>query len=115
MKELAHWVVRYPWSAQPWKTWNTFVFGHSSNFPWAEWDYNDVFAKLDNLQYWNKIYIYYNQKKYTYKVKTKRVVNPKNLKILKRNTWKSEITLMTCFPVWTTLNRLIVIWELIEE
>jgi sortase (surface protein transpeptidase) len=34
---------------------------------------------------------------------------------LKRNKNKSEITLMTCRPVWTTLNRLIVTWELIKK
>lgn len=115
MDELADGVVRYPGSSVPWKSWNTFVFGHSSNFPWAKWEYNEVFAKLDDLEYWNKIYVYYNQKKYTYKVKKKEVINPRDVKVLKRNTGSDELTLMTCFPVGTTLNRLLVIAELIEE
>ena len=39
MKELEDWVVRYPWSAKPWEKGNSFVFGHSSNFPWIAWDF----------------------------------------------------------------------------
>jgi LPXTG-site transpeptidase (sortase) family protein len=45
---------------------------------------------------------------------TKKVIHPGNVKILKRDMWKNEVTLMTCFPVGTTLNRLIVIWSLKE-
>jgi sortase (surface protein transpeptidase) len=33
---------------------------------------------------------------------------------LKKDKSKSEITLMTCWPVGTTLNRLIVTGELME-
>jgi LPXTG-site transpeptidase (sortase) family protein len=60
------------------------------------------------------VYVYYNQKKYTYKIKHKKVVRPGDVRILTRNKRKSEITLMTCFPVGTTLNRLVVIGELIS-
>jgi LPXTG-site transpeptidase (sortase) family protein len=35
--------------------------------------------------------------------------------VLERNKKKSEITLMTCWPIGTTLNRLIVTGELVEE
>lgn len=112
MKDLEDGVIRYPGSATPWEDGNTFIFGHSSNFPWAAWDYNDVFANLDALQFRDEIIIYYNQKKYVYEVMTKKVIRPWDVKILKRDMWKSEVTLMTCFPVWTTLNRLIVIGSL---
>ncbi len=112
--DLAKWVVRYPWSVKPWETWNVFIFGHSSNFPWVKWKYNQVFALLNNLQKWNKIIVYYNQKKYIYQVKTKTVINPWEVWILKRNKWKKELTLMTCWPVWTTLKRKIIIAELIK-
>lgn len=114
MKELEDGIVRYPGSSMPGNDGNTFVFGHSSNFPWAKWDYNDVFAKLDDVKYNDEVYVYYNQKKYTYKIKHKKVIRPGNVKVLKRDKGRSEITLMTCFPVWTTLNRLVVIWELVS-
>ncbi len=115
MKELENWVIRYPWSAKPWKDGNAFIFGHSSNFPWIKGEYNDVFSLLDKVQYEDEIIVYYGQKKYTYKIREKKVITPGDISILKRNNDKSEITLMTCWPIWTTLNRLIVTWELIEE
>lgn len=115
MKELVNWIVRYPWSAKPGQEWNTFIFWHSSNFPWLEWKYNDVFALLDNVVFWDEIIVYFDQKKYTYKISEKKIIKPGDTSVLKRETWKKEISLMTCWPVWTTLNRMIVVWELVEE
>lgn len=115
MKELEDWVVRYPWSSEPGKKWNTFIFWHSSNYPWIKWDYNQVFALLGKVNIWDKIISYYNQKKYIYKIKEKKVIKPWDVSILKNNKNNSELTLMTCWPVWTTLNRLIVTWELVKE
>lgn len=115
MKELEKWVIRYPGSAEPGKEWNAFVFGHSSNFPWIKWDYNDVFALLDNVSFDDEILVYYNQKKYRYVVREKNVITPGDVSVLERNKKKSEITLMTCWPIGTTLNRLIVTGELVEE
>lgn len=116
MKELEDWVVRYPWSTKPWSNWNTFIFGHSSNYPWIKWDYNDVFANLNNLVYEDEIIVYYDQKKYTYKIREKKVVSPGQTNVIKRNNDnKDEITLMTCWPLWTTLNRLIIVWERIDN
>jgi len=114
MNELENGVVRYPWSVKPWKEWNTFVFGHSSNFPWIKWDYNDVFALLDNVNFDDEVIVYYGQKKFKYKIREKKVISPWNVSVLKRDKGKSEITLMTCRPVGTTLNRLIVVGDLVE-
>jgi len=114
MKELEGGIVRYPGSAKPGEEWNSFIFGHSSNFPWIKWDYNDVFALLDNVVFWDEVIVYYDQKKYVYKIKEKTIIKPGDVSILKRNKGKSEISLMTCWPVGTTINRMIVIWELIE-
>jgi len=115
MKELENWIIRYPGSSTPWANWTTFIFWHSSNFPWIKWDFNNVFALLDNVEYWDEVIIYYEQKKYKYKIKEKKVITPWDVSVLERNKNKSELTLMTCWPLWTTLNRLIVVWEIIEE
>ena len=114
-KELEKWIIRYPGSSKPWENWTSFIFWHSSNFPWIKWEYNDVFATLDNVSYWDEIIVYYWQEKFKYKIREKKVITPWDVSVLERNKKKSEITLMTCWPIWTTLNRLIVIWELIEE
>ncbi len=115
MKELEQWVVRYPWSALPWEKWNAFVFWHSSNFPWIAGEYNDVFSRLWQVNTWDIVYSYYGQKKYTYRIVEKKVIKPTEVDILKRDNDVSELTLMTCWPIGTTLNRLILIGELIEE
>jgi sortase (surface protein transpeptidase) len=115
MKELENGIVRYPGSWVPWVNWNMFVFWHSSNFPWLKWDYNDVFATLDKVVFNDKIIVYYNQKKYTYKIREKKVIKPGEVSILKRDEWKSEISLMTCYPIGTSINRLVVIWELVPN
>lgn len=115
MKELENGIIRYPGSAKPWEEWVSFIFGHSSNLPWMKWDYNSVFATLDNVAYDDEIIVYYWQEKYTYKIREKKVIRPWDVSVLKRNNDKSEISLMTCWPVWTTLNRLIVTWELVKN
>lgn len=115
MKELENWVIRYPGSAVPGEKWNAFIFGHSSNFPWMWWDYNEVFSNLNFLENWDDVIIYYWQKKFIYTIKEKRVIKPGDVSVLKRSPEKKELSIMTCWPIWTTLNRLIVIWELKEE
>lgn len=114
MKELEKWVLRYPGTAKPWENGNVFIFWHSSNYAWEKWDYNDVFALLDNLEFWDEIIIYYNQKKYTYIINEKKVVKPGNVKILDRDDNKKELSLMTCWPIGTSINRLITFAELKE-
>ncbi|MDD4151462.1 MAG: sortase [Candidatus Gracilibacteria bacterium] len=114
MEELTNGVVRYPGSGVPGENGNMFVFGHSSNFPWIKGDYNDVFALLDHVVFNDEIIVYYGQKKYIYKVREKKVIKPGEVSVLKRDNGKSEITLMTCYPVGTSINRLIIVGELVK-
>jgi LPXTG-site transpeptidase (sortase) family protein len=116
MDELKDWVVRYPGTAKPGEIWNSFIFWHSSNFPWVTWDYNQVFALIDKITYWDEIIVYYWQKKYKYIVREKKVISPNNVSLLKnRGKGKSELTIMSCWPIWTALNRMIIIGELVKE
>ncbi|MDD3793821.1 MAG: sortase [Candidatus Gracilibacteria bacterium] len=115
MKELENGIIRYPGSAKPGENGVSFIFGHSSNLPWMKGDYNEVFSTLDNLVFNDEVIIYYGQEKYTYKIREKKVIKPGDVSVLKRNNDKSEISLMTCRPVGTTLNRLIVTGELVKK
>ncbi len=114
MKELENGVIRYPGSAKPGQDGNAFIFGHSSNFPWMDGDYNDVFSLLDHVEFNDEIIVYYGQKKHTYKITTKQVIAPGDVSVLEWKDDLSEITLMTCWPIGTTLNRLIVTGTLVE-
>ncbi len=116
MEELKKWVVRYPGTAKPGEVGNVFLFGHSSNYPWIKSDYNDVFALLDELQTGDEITIYYFQKKYTYKVTDRATVKPGDVQALEaRDPTKKELTLMTCWPVGTALQRILIFAELVDE
>jgi LPXTG-site transpeptidase (sortase) family protein len=115
MKELENGVIRYPGSAKPGEQGNSFIFGHSSNFPWMEWEYNDIFSLLDHVSYDDEVIVYYGQEKHTYKIRTKNVISPGDVSVLQDDPDdKSKLTLMTCWPIGTTLNRLILTGDLIS-
>ena len=115
MQELEKGVVRYPGTALPGEKGNAFIFGHSSNYPWVKGEYNEVFALLDELEYGDQIIVYYNQKKFIYTIREKKVVHPGDVKALERHDDKAEISLMTCWPVGTTLKRMLVFAELTPQ
>lgn len=116
MKELEKGIVRYPGTAKPGEVGNAFIFGHSSNYYWEKGNYNTIFATLDQLEKGDEIIVYYNQKKFIYRVTDESVVKPGDTKALNsRDPKKKEISLMTCWPVGTTNERLIVFGELVEE
>lgn len=116
MEELKKGVVRYPGTARPGEVGNAFIFGHSSNYPWIESQYNEVFALLDTLKKDDDIIVYYGQKKYIYKVTDHAIVKPGDTKVLStRDPNKKEISLMTCWPIGTALERYIIFGELVEN
>jgi sortase A len=115
MQELEKGVVRYPGTALPGEKGNAFIFGHSSNYPWVKGEYNEVFALLDHLEFGDQIIVYYNQKKFIYTIREKKVVRPGDVRALERNPEASELSLMTCWPIGTTLKRMLVFAELTKE
>jgi LPXTG-site transpeptidase (sortase) family protein len=112
MKELENGIIKYPGSANPGEAGNSFIFGHSSNFPWAKGNYNDVFALLNELSTGDEIIVYFKQKKFVYVVKEKIIVKPWHVSSLGGEDTMQRLTLMTCWPLGTTLNRLLVVTEL---
>ena len=101
-------VVHYPGTAEPGQVGNVFITGHSSYYPWDPGQFKDVFAVLGQLEVGDEYYVYYDQKKFTYKVREKFEVTPDNVNVLQQPHDKKVSTLMTCTPVGTTLRRLII-------
>lgn len=106
-KYLEQGVGHYPGTALPGEVGNIFLAGHSSYYPWSKSKYKYVFSRLSELTASDKLIIYYNQKKYIYEVFSKKVVPPTDTSALAQGE-DSILTLMTCTPVGTALNRLIV-------
>ena len=101
-------VVHYPGTAVPGQVGNVFITGHSSYYPWDPGKFKDVFAVLGQLEVGDEYYVYYDQRKFTYKVTEKFEVMPDNVNVLQQPHDKKISTLMTCTPVGTTLRRLII-------
>lgn len=106
-------VAHYSFTSTPNATsGNVFITGHSSNYWWDKGKYNTVFALLDKLKPGDRAYIQYENKIYIYKVAKSVTVRPSNLTIA-NETKKPTLSLMTCTPVGTSLNRLVVQFDLV--
>jgi len=112
-QKLLEGVAHYKGTALPGESGNVFITGHSSYYSWVRSDYKDVFALLDKLNVGDKIYLQYNQKTFTYEVSSSKVVSPDKMEVLNSNI-DYTLTLMTCVPIGTNLNRLIVVGKQID-
>jgi LPXTG-site transpeptidase (sortase) family protein len=104
---LENGVAQYAGTALPGQNGNLFISGHSSYYWWNEGSYKEVFALLDKLEKGDKIYVSYEKKIYVYVVTDKKTVSPSSVEVLDPTNTKT-LSLMTCVPVGTNLNRLIV-------
>ena len=60
------------------------------------------------MQVGDTIYVNYNSKRYIYQITGTKVVKPTDVEALHIGTDKPRITLITCTPLGTALNRLLV-------
>ena len=111
---LENGIVHYPGTASPGEKGNVFLTAHSSNVFFRPSPYNTTFARLPEIKEGADIFVTYGQKEFHYKVTSKREVKPSNVSVLEQGD-KKAMTLMTCTPVGTTINRLVVSAELVEE
>lgn len=108
-------VVHYPGSAKPGQAGNAFFTAHSSYFAWSSSQHKDDFALLHQLVPGDIFSIYYGGDQYTYRVTHTKEVAPTDTSVLDQPSGRRMATLMTCTPVGTTLRRLIVEAEEIDE
>lgn len=104
---LTRGIAHYPNTPMPGEVGNVFVTGHSSNYLWAEGDYNYAFSLLNKLEAGDDIVVYYDGIRYVYRVFSVSVVGPKDVSAMNQ-TNDSVISLMTCDPVGTNWKRRIV-------
>jgi len=107
IEQLKSGVAHYKGTSLPGEGGNIFIVGHSSNYFWVSSDYNSVFALLDKLSPGDRIELSTNDKNYIYEVKSTNVVSPDEVQVL-QNTEKETLSLMTCWPIGTSLKRLVV-------
>lgn len=102
-------------SSHPGEIGNTVIAGHSSGDLFMNSEYKFIFAQLHKLEEGDKIYAHYNGKRYTYAITTKEVVYPEEVnKLIYDTAGKPVMTLITCTPLGTALQRLLVTAEQIS-
>jgi LPXTG-site transpeptidase (sortase) family protein len=94
-------------SASPGQKGNTVLIGHSSGQLWAPGDYKFVFTMLDKLVNDDRILVDYKGTRYIYRVSESKVVPPTDLSVLRASD-TPELTLITCTPVGSSKNRLVI-------
>jgi sortase A len=104
---IAH--VKYPGaSSSPGQTGNTVFSAHSSS-DWLDTGaYKFIFVQLERLAKGDVIYINYKSKQYSYKVFKTSVVPPNDINSLRYTGSDPIITLITCTPLGTAKDRLLV-------
>ena len=112
-KGVAHFAIPGA-NSHPGEIGNTVLSGHSSNDLFDPGDYKFIFAQLDKLEKGDTIYANYQGKRYTYVVTKKEVVKPTEVSKLVYQTSVPVLTLITCTPLGTSLNRLLVTAEQIS-
>lgn len=113
VEQLKFGVAHYLQTALPGEIGNSVVVGHSSDFPWSDGNYKNIFALLDKLAVGDDIIVSYKKQKLVYKVRETKVVSPTDLSVLAR-TDEPILTLLTCYPVGSTRSRLIVTATLLQ-
>ncbi len=101
---------RLPFSSTPDKGGNTVIAGH--RFTYA--NPKGVFYYLDKIQVGDPITIYWNGKRYAYRVVSTSIVPPTDISIEDKTT-DARLTLYTCTPLWTATNRLIIVAKPAQE
>lgn len=91
-----------------------YMFAHSSSNFWELGRYSSVFNLLHKLKIGNEINIFYKGKRYVYQVEKLEYKKDFRVDETVYETIGPTLTLQTCHPPGTTLNRLIVTSSLIK-
>lgn len=106
---LKHGVAHSNTSAYPsQEAGNTYIFAHASVNFWELGKYATVFNLLRKLELNDTIDVYYEGTKYVYRVVNEEIYDGWNTYPIERSVIEPVLTLQTCDPPGTTLNRLVV-------
>jgi len=114
-------LIQYPGTALPGEPGSPVIFGHSvlrQFYNPSEKNsrrYTSIFSKIMTLKQGDKIYLTYNNVKYTYQVQSNTEVQPTDTFILAQRHDARQLKLVTCVPEGTVLRRGVVIAQLIKE
>lgn len=86
-----------------------YLFAHSADNFWNVGRYNAVFYLLKELNDGDDVYVFFQGKRYNYKVYDRQIVDPSQTSVIAANQGGGEkIILQTCWPPGTSWKRLLV-------
>ena len=116
--QLNQWVVKYPFTSEPWSTGNTLIFWHSSvDFrETKENPYGFIFSHLHELEIGDTIELVRNSQQYLYSVEETIIKNPTQInEVLTQFDHDKFLTLMACYPRFSTAQRILVVAKAITS
>lgn len=102
-------------STAPGQPGNLYLFSHSTDAPWNIIRFNAIFFLLKELETGDRVIVFYKNKRYDYIVFDKKVISPKDVSYLTNRYDDPVLTLQTCDPPGTLLNRLVVRAKLVSS
>ena len=107
-------VVHYASTPEPGEIGNSVIVGHSSNNILNSGKYKFAFVLLRRLDVDDTFFVHKDGIRYTYKIYDKKVVPPTDVSVLGPASRTNSMTLITCDPPGTSINRLIITAEQIS-
>lgn len=102
-------------STKPGEPGNLYLFSHSTDAPWNIVRFNAIFYLLRELEVGDRVIIFYQNKRYDYVVFDKTIAKPSDVSFLTNRYDAPVLTLQTCDPPGTLLNRLIIRAKLVSS
>ena len=113
VKTLELGAALYPNGIAPGHLGNTFISAHSTGEPWRG-KYRFAFLRINELQPGHEIHLDIHSTRYTYRVVDKALVKPTKEYRVESGRPKPTLTLMACWPLWTTNQRMLITGELVS-
>ena len=101
----------FPTTSRPELGGNSVIFGHRYKYlpPASNTLYN-----LDKVEVGDEMILIWQGREYKYKVFEKKVIEPTNLSVI-QPTSDARLTVITCTPLWTTKQRLVITGSLVSQ
>ncbi len=106
-------VVRYPNGVTPGERGVVVIAGHSTGEPWKG-PYRFAFLRAGTLRAGDTIAVDHQDMRYTYRVTGQRRINPRITPFLDSAADRPRLALISCWPLWTTEQRIVIDAELVE-
>ncbi len=99
----------YPTTSRPELGGNSVIFGHRYMYRPPK---SNTFWNLDKVKIGDVMVLYWQGKEYKYQVFETKIIEPTDLSVIRRSS-DGRLTVITCTPLFTTKQRLVVIGKLI--